>query len=139
MDVVGLYNNILHEDGIAACRELLDSRMSKVPPTSDITILIWLVLTSSASQYRNEFYLQRHGTAMGTRMAPGYANLFMARLERLILDTAPDQKLPELYVRFIDDVFGVWLHGEAALLRFIVHANSAHPDISFTYRYGQSR
>ena len=31
MDVVGLYNNIPHEDGIAACRESLDSRMSKVP------------------------------------------------------------------------------------------------------------
>ena len=54
------------------------------------------------------------------------------------MNTAPDKKLPELYVRFIDNVFGVWLPGEAALLRFIAHANSAHPDISFTYRYGES-
>ena len=129
---MGLYNNIPHEVGIAACRESPDSQMSKVPPTSDITNLIRLVLTSNVFHYRNEFYLQRHGTAMGTSMAPSYANLFMGRLERLILDTAPEQKLPELYVRFIDDVFGVWLHCETALLRFIAHANSAHPDISFT-------
>ena len=138
MDVVGLYNNIPHEDGMTACRELLDCRPSKVPPTGDIINLIKLVLTSNAFQYRAHFYLQRHGTAMGTRMAPSYANAFMARLEKTILDTAPDNKRPELYKRFLDDIFGVWLHGEAALLEFIAHANSAHPDITFTYKYGRS-
>ena len=76
------------------------------------------------------------------RWVPGwpssYANAFMTRLEKTILDTAPDNKRPELYKRFLDDIFGVWLHGEAALLEFIAHANSAHPDITFTYKYGRS-
>ena len=75
---------------------------------------------------------------MGTRMAPSYANAFMTRLEKTILDPVPDNKRPELSKRVLDDVFGVWLHGEAALLEFIAHANSAHPDITFTYKYGRS-
>ena len=29
----------------------------------------------------NKYYLQIQGTAMGTKMAPAYANLFMGKLE----------------------------------------------------------
>ena len=74
MDGVGLDNNIPHGDGMTACRELLDCRLSKVPPTRDFINLIKLVLTSNAFQYRAHFYIQRHGTVMSTRMAPSYAN-----------------------------------------------------------------
>ena len=75
---------------------------------------------------------------MGTRMAPSYANAFMTRLEKTILDTAPDKKRLELYKRFLGDIFGVGLHGKAAFLEFIAHANSPNPDIPFTYKYGRS-
>ena len=78
------------------------------------------------------------GTAMGTLMAPGYANLFMGVLEESILSTAPNGKIPAFYRRFIDDTSGIWLHGKAAFLRFLEHANSAHPSIHFTFKFGQS-
>ena len=42
------------------------------------------------------------------------------------------------YGRFIDDVFGIWTHGEDTLLQFFDHANSCHRDIAFTYEYGIS-
>ena len=50
--------------------------------------------------------------------------------------SAPEQLVPEFYKRFIDDIFGVWIHGEEALLVFLQHANSLHPDIQFTFSYG---
>ena len=138
MDVVGLYNNIPHTAGLQACHSWLERRQHREPPSADIIQLAQLVLELNAFKYGDEHYLQIHGTAMGTRMAPSFANLFMGQLEEDILTSAPDGLTPDLYKRFIDDIFGIWLHGEAALLRFIEHANSAHPDITFTFQYGRS-
>jgi hypothetical protein len=50
----------------------------------------------------NEHFLQINGTAMGTKMAPSYANIFMGKLEKLIIQSAPHKPLS--WFRFIDDV-----------------------------------
>ena len=92
----------------------------------------------NAFTYDNQHYLQVCGTAMGTRMAPSYANIFMGVLEKNMLATpraAPQGKTPLFYKRFIDDVFGIWLFGEEAQLAFVAHANKAHPSINFTCRF----
>jgi hypothetical protein len=47
-------------------------------------------------------YLQINGAAMGSKMAPSYANIFMGDLEeRLLLSSL---KQPLSWFRFIDDV-----------------------------------
>ena len=51
-------------------------------------------------------------------MAPSYANLFMGSVEECLLASAPDQMVPAFYKRFVNDVFGIWLHGEEMLIRF---------------------
>ena len=81
MDVVGLYNHIPHADGLMACRTVLDQRPTKDPPTEDLVILAKLILTLNAFQFEDRFYLQKHGTAMGTRMALSYAKFFMGDLK----------------------------------------------------------
>ena len=63
--------------------------------------------------FSNVNYLQVHGTAMGTRMEPSYANLFMGKLEPELLRT--QDKIPRVWWRYIDDIFAVWTHGEPAL------------------------
>ena len=75
-------------------------------------------------------YLQTHGTAMGTRMAPSYANLFMGKLEREFLQT--QDKIPREWWRHIDDIFAIWAHGEPSLRVFIENLNRHHPTIKFT-------
>ena len=60
-------------------------------------------------------YLQIAGTAMGTRVALTYANIFMSRH----VYTYPEQ--PLLWARFIDDIFLIWEHGAEALDKFINH------------------
>ena len=67
---------------------------------------------------------------MGTRMAPSYANLFMAKLEREFPQT--QDKIPREWWRYIDDIFAIWAHGEPCLRVFIKNLNRHHPTIKFT-------
>ena len=73
---------------------------------------------------------------MGTRVAPSYANLFMAQLERKLLDNARIK--PLIWWRYIDDIFAIWCHGEANLEVFIPDLNQAHPTIKSTAEWSSS-
>ena len=101
-----------------------------VPSTAELCHLVRLTLTINCFFFGENHYLQDHGTAMGSRMAPSYANLFMGKLERKFLLTQ-DLK-PRVWWRFIDDIFAIWTHGEQSLLRFIESLNRHHTTIKFT-------
>ena len=75
-------------------------------------------------------YLQIQGTAMGTKMAPAYANIFMGRLENQLLMSVTLK--PFSWLRFIDDIDMKWTHGRDSLEDFLQRANSFHPTIKFT-------
>ena len=113
LDVSSLYTNVPHKEGITACEGFLYHREIQEPPTADLCQLIRLVLSKNSFVFNNRNYLQIHGTAMGTRMAPSYANLFMGKLEREFLRT--QNKLPLVWWRYIDDIFAIWTHGEPSL------------------------
>ena len=61
-------------------------------------------------EFGDQHFLQIHGTAMGTRMAPSYANIFMGKLEQELLAHAREK--PAVWWQYIDDVFALWNHGE---------------------------
>ena len=130
LDVKALYTNIPHDEGVEACRAMLNTREVQQPPTDDLVHLIKLVLSKNNFTFDDEHYLQMHGTAMGTRMAPSYANIFMGRLEDLLLERVT--RRPSVWWRFIDDVFAIWQHGEECLKTFLQQINSMHPTIKFT-------
>ena len=88
LDVSSLYTNIPHAEGITACIEALNTRETQSPPTADLAELISEILDKNAFVFGEQHYLQVHSTAMGTRMAPSYANLFMAQLEGRLLENA---------------------------------------------------
>ena len=70
---------------------------------------------------------------MGTKMAPQYANIFMANLEEKVLQNIHINK-PLLYLKYIDDIFLLWTHGEEELLRFHKDFNSEDQDIDIRVR-----
>ena len=78
LDVSLLYTNIPNQEGILAVEEKLRSDPSKTPITKFILDLLSLVLHNMNFEFNGEHYLQTGGTAMGTSVAPNYANLFMA-------------------------------------------------------------
>ena len=54
-------------------------------PTKYLREILYLILTENSFQFCGSNYLQTHGTAMGTKMAVAFANIFMAGIERQIL------------------------------------------------------
>ena len=90
MDVSALYTNIPHEEGTDACRIALEEGRDPgtKPPPSFICTLMQLILTLNFFTFHGNTYLQTHGTAMRTCMAPTYANIFMGAIERRLLGTS---------------------------------------------------
>ena len=130
MDVTSLYTNIPHSDGIKAYKEAWDERDIKDPPTQTLVKLLTLVLKCNNFEFNGQHYLQVQGTAMGTKMAPAYANMFMGRLEKQLLISVTMR--PFSWLRFIDDIDMKWLHGRDNLDTFLHEANSFHSTIRFT-------
>ena len=132
MDVTSLCTSIPHNDGIEACREAWDQRAAKEPQTECLVQLLTLVLKHNIFIFNGEhFFLTNQRTVMGTKMAPSYANIFMGKLEKLIIKSAPYK--PISWFRFIDDVDMKWTGSEENLNRFFDHANYVHPTIRFTH------
>jgi len=62
-----------------------------------------MILTMNNFSLNDNHYLQIHGTAMGTKTAPSYANLFLGYFEAKALENTPFQ--PHTWLRYIDDIF----------------------------------
>ena len=73
---------------------------------------------------------------MGTKMAPAYANLFMAELEEKLLENYPTK--PILWKRYINDVLCIWPGKQEDLDTFVQYLNRSHQTIKFTYESSPS-
>jgi hypothetical protein len=131
-DVSSLYTNIPHEGGLQAAKEALNNlRPLDEKPSNDCLInLLEFVLTKNTFQFNGDFFLQICGCAMGSKVAPSYANIYLDRFERLFVYTYP--KKPVIWLRYLDDCFCIWQHGEAELNKFFFHLNSCNDNIKFT-------
>ena len=73
---------------------------------------------------------------MGTHVAPSYINLFMARLEDILLANCEYKLL--LYLRYIDDIFSIFPYSEADLHKYMQYMNNSHPKIKFREEHFRS-
>ena len=133
MDVSSLYSNIPHEAGITATRRVLEKNGCPFPETT--LKLIKFILEHNSFVFDNTYYLQKQGTAMGTRFAPQYANLFMHRLEEDLFASRPLR--PDLYLRYIDDIFLIWSHGKESLVQLHEDINKIFPTINLTMEFSE--
>ena len=62
-----------------------------------------MVLKSNYFEFNDKICRQKLGTAIGTKFAPAYANLFMSWLEERFLKVSVDK--PLVWMRLIDNVF----------------------------------
>ena len=146
MDVVSLYPNIDHEEGISACEEALNKRPSQYVPTSVLSDFIKTVLQCNTLEFNGKYYHQIKGTAMGTPMAINFANIFMSKFEKHMIRDFFELygKRPIIWLRYIDDIFFIWNDSEESLKLFINFCNSYAADnkikssIKFTVHYSKS-
>ena len=87
MDVTSLYTNIPQREGITTvCHAYEEFHQGNPPvPTRFLSEMLSLILLENSFQFNEKDYLQTHGTAMGTKMAVAFANIFRAKKEKEIL------------------------------------------------------
>ena len=79
----------------------------QMPSNESICELLELVLTCNNFQFNGENYVQIGGTAMGTKVAPSLANIFMADFEDKFVSNY--HLKPLLYKKIIDDIVMICL------------------------------
>lgn len=88
IDVVSLYTRIHHSDRIEAVRTFLERSSNGENCTTFICEALDFVLKHNAFQFGDHWYEQQDGIAMGTPVAPTFANLFLTLWEeRMIYST----------------------------------------------------
>lgn len=128
IDVNSLYTNIDTALGLSAVRDCLKKYPEDNRPDTEIMDLLELCLTRNDFTFNSQWYLQVKGTAMGKKFAPAYANIYMADWEHEALLKC--EKKPLFYVRYIDDIFGIWTHSAEDFRIFIDTLSSHHESIN---------
>ena len=132
MDVTSLYTNITQEEGIDTVCRAYEIFYGNEPPTPTQLLkrALRLILQENSFQFNGKNYLQTHGTAMGTKMAVAFSNIFMNKVETEILSQSLFK--PLVWKRYIDDIFSLWTTNRDRIEHFIEQANNHHPTIKFT-------
>ena len=128
-DVKSLYTNIPTEGGLEGCKYFLTTNGRSINVINIVLKFIGLILNCNIFRFGNAHYLQKCGTAMGTKMAPSYANLFMGYVEKDLLERC--EKKPLVWYRYIDDIFFIWTHGREELAKFLTFCNNNRHGITF--------
>ena len=133
VDVVNLYGSIPTHEAIDATIRLLNHHKECIGAfgldVNSIRVLLDHCLANNFVRFGQAYFRQTEGIAVGSRIAPPLAIVFMHTLESLFL--AAPRLQPSLYLRYVDDVFGVWPHGKASLLEYFFFLNTIHPSIKF--------
>ncbi|XP_044134272.1 uncharacterized protein LOC122926834 [Bufo gargarizans] len=132
LDVQSLYTSIRHEQGLQA----LSSQMHKSGRFKSIQIdfileAVNFILKHNYFVFNTDFFLQKSGTAMGTRFAPSYANIFMSDWEDEVILPKLGADLV-LWKRYIDDVVFIWRGSDLALNSFLAEINRNNLNLHFT-------
>ena len=134
IDVCNLYGSIPIKEGIDSVMKILEMNLNKISTFNltldDIRSLLTHVLTNNYVRFNSKIFKQTTGIAMGNRLAPPVAISFMHAFETSFLASVPF--LPVFYVRYIDDILGVWTHGIDRLNHFFNLMNSFHPSLRLT-------
>ena len=103
IDVVGLYPNIPHDERLIAMWKALDLQKDKRILTESLIELAECVLKNNIFEHNLSFYRQLRRTAIGTKMVPPYAIIFLGDPEEIFFS---DCDIPLLaWWRYIDDIF----------------------------------
>jgi retron-type reverse transcriptase len=73
-------------------------------------------------QFRNSFYQQIKGLAMGTPLSGLLANIYVEHIENWALDSYFLKHI--FWGRYMDDVISLWNYGENELKGFLDHLNT---------------
>ena len=140
-DVVSLYTNIPHELGLTAVSYWLEKHSEAILPRISKDFILdslQLILQSNVFYFDSKYYIQKKGTAMGTKMAPTYATLVLGYLENIMYENVENQYgcdfavyIKQNWFRFLDDCFILW-DSDIPIENFQSDLNNLNENIQFT-------
>ena len=107
LDITSLNKNIPQEEEInTVCRAYENFYGDNTPiPTQSLreilSLILQLILQENLFEFNEKNYLQIHGTAMGTKMAVAFANIFIPSVETVIISQSNTKPLE--WKRYVDD------------------------------------
>ena len=108
-----------------------------MPKNESLLQLLDFVMNMNNFQFNGTDYLQVGGMAVGTRVAPSLANFVIGEFEEIFVYTYHTQSL--IWIRFLDDCFGIRLDTEESLIEFEDYLNSVDENIKFTMEYSREK
>lgn len=140
LDVVSLYPSIPIQESIEVILELCKTNKEIIKSFGielhEVKKGLEIILNNNYIRFGDVIYRQKEGVAMGNRIAPVVAILFMNSIETSGITTAFMK--PLIFKRYIDDCFGIWKGNYESLDRFLSHMNTLHPKIKFTMETDQT-
>jgi hypothetical protein len=129
-DVTALYTNMQIDRTIDTVRMALTEHPVDGRPDRHIIKLLEITLRNNDFVFNEEFFLQICGTAMGKTYAPGLADLYLEKFDRVACNDFFIK--PLLYFRFLDDTFFVWTGSLEQLREYELFLNQIIPGITIT-------
>ena len=131
-DVVSLFTNVPLAEVIDICADALfrnDDIDPEITTLSEASFKELMRLATSGVEFsfNGTMYRQVDGVAMGSPLGPALANIFVGYYEKKI----PQNEWPELYYRYVDDVFSHFQNKHSSVI-FFKRLNSLHPALQFT-------
>ena len=120
-DVVSLFINVPIVDSL----ELLSQHFK-----DDALALFKHVLTSTYFCFDGQFCEQTDGVAMGSPLSTVITNFFMEDFEKKAIEQATHK--PVCWLRYVDDTFVIWPHGQEKLPEFLNHLSGLQNKIKFS-------
>lgn len=132
-DVTSLYTNIDIPDGLDEVKNFLNMILGfnnpedrLIPELRDLILeVLRIILKNNYFSFRQQYFLQLIGTAMGTPAAVVFANIYMFMKEKKVIERNKDSI--RYYRRFLDDILIIFnTHNPQPV---IDQLNNMHPSI----------
>ncbi|CAF1139879.1 unnamed protein product [Rotaria sordida] len=139
-DVTDLYTMIPRDGAIAALRQFCQkySVNGKIGNLKVETIikLASIVLDTISFAYKNKYYRQIKGGAMGSPFTMVLANIYMLEWEQKLIQH--QNRHHEIYGRYIDDVFMTTNLSKEDILKLLDETVRTDPNIKITFTINQA-
>jgi hypothetical protein len=129
-DVSSLYTNMDHDLILSTLKDFFRRFPDNNRPDTELLHLMEITLKGNDFSFKDRFFQQVLGMAMGNSCSPSTANLFLAKLDK---EATSYPISIRFYNRFLDDIFFLWPGTLEQFAEFETFVNSIIPNIHITF------